>query len=306
MQDPADAHAPSVALLGAGRMGSALVAKWVAAGRPVVVWNRTPEAARALEGESVRAVGSVAEAVTDAPVVATMLTNGAALTSVLLDQGGLSGMRPGATLVDLSTVDIASSQRIAAAAQERGVRYLRGAVSGTPPVVRSGSASLLLSGPADALEAAKPVLDDITPAHSVVGDAEEARVVKIAVNSMLGGTMQLLAEATLMAEAAGVDRSVFLDALDSTVMSSRFVSYKGTAIRTRDYAPTFTTSDMKKDMTLVADLAKAHGVALPVGSAVLAQLRAAVDAGYGADDFLSLLCIEQAASGRAVDLERGQ
>ena len=306
MQDPAEALAPSVALLGAGRMGAALVARWVAAGRPVDVWNRTPEAARALEGEGVRAVSSVTEAVTDAPVVVTMLTNGAALTSVLLDQGGLSGMRAGATLVDLSTVDVASSQQIAAAAHERGVRYLRGAVSGTPPVVRSGSASLLLSGPADALEAAKPVLDDITPAHSVVGDAEEARVVKIAVNSMLGGTMQLLAEATLMAEAAGVDRSVFLDALESTVMSSRFVSYKGAAIRTRDYAPTFTTSDMKKDMTLAADLAQSNGVATPVGSAVLTQLATAIAAGYGPDDFLSLFCVEQVESGQPVDLERGQ
>ena len=85
MQDPADTHAPSVALLGAGRMGSALVARWSAAGRSVVVWNRTPEAARALEGEGVHAVSSVAEAVADAPVVVTMLTNGAALTSVLLD-----------------------------------------------------------------------------------------------------------------------------------------------------------------------------------------------------------------------------
>ena len=290
-----------VALLGAGRMGAALVDRWSAAGRPVVVWNRTPETARALEGEGVRAADSLAEAVSGVEVVVTMLTNGQALTSVVLEQGALASMQPGATLVDLSTVDVASSQQVAAAAEARGVGYLRGAVSGTPAVVRDGAASLLLSGPEDARAAAADVLADITPKHAVVGDAEQARVVKIAVNSMLAGSMQLLAEATVMAEAAGVDRSVFLDALDSTVMASRFVAYKGAALRTRDYRPTFTTADMGKDMGLASALAQSFGVSLPVGEAVLAQLTTAVDAGYGADDFLSLLRVEQAASGQAVD-----
>ncbi len=292
---------PEVALLGAGRMGAALVDRWSAAGRPVVVWNRSPQGAAALERQGVRAVGSVAEAVAGVDVVVTMLTNGQALTSVLLEQGALASMQPGATLVDLSTVDVSSSGQIAAAAEARGVKYLRGAVSGTPAVVRDGAASLLLSGPADALTAAAAVLADVASKHSVVGDAEQARVVKIAVNSMLAGSMQLLAEATVMAEAAGVERTVFLDALDSTVMASRFVSYKGAAMRTRNYQPTFTTVDMSKDMTLASDLARSFGVPLPVGEAVLAQLAAAVDAGYGADDFLSLLRVEQAASGRAVD-----
>ncbi len=292
-----------VTLLGAGRMGAALVARWSAAGRPVVVWNRSTEAARALESDDVRAVASLTEAVAAAEVVVTMLTDGAALTSVLIDRDGLEAMPPGTTLVDLSTVDVESSERIAAAARERGVRYLRGAVSGTPAVVRSGSASLLLSGPADAIATATPVLNDVTTAHTTVGDGDEARVVKIAVNSMLGGTMQLLAEATVLAEAAGVDRTVFLDALESTVLASRFVSYKGAALRARDYTATFTTADMTKDLTLATDLAALHGVPLPVGSAVRQRLADAVAAGYAHTDFLALVCLEQAGSGAAIDLE---
>lgn len=294
----------AVALLGTGKMGAALVDRWVAAGRPVVVWNRTPETAQALVRDGVTAAGSVADAVADAGVVVTMLTHGDALRAVLLDGGGLSAMAPGAVLVDLSTVDVASSEAVAAQAADRGTPYVRGAVSGTPPVVRSGAASLLLSGPADAIEAASAVLSEVTPNHAVVGDSEQARVVKIAVNSMLGGTMQLLAEATVLAEAAGVDRGVFLDALDATVMSSRFVSYKGAAMRSRDYAPTFTTADLRKDLRLARGLADAHGVVLPAGDAVLDRVGAAVDAGYGADDFLSLVCVEQLASGRAADVER--
>ncbi len=295
----------SVALLGAGKMGAAFVDRWKAAGRDVVLWNRTPAAAEALAGEGVAVADSVADAVGAADIVVTMLTNGPALASVLVDQGGLAAMKSGATLVDLSTVDVPSSVAVAEAAAAAGVIYLRGAVSGTPPVVRAGNASLLLSGPPEAYVAAKAVLDEITPKHAIVGEAEESRIVKIAVNSMLGGTMQLLAESTALAEASGVSREVFLDALGATVMASPFVSYKSAALRERNYAPTFTTADMKKDLSLARDQAASVGVSLVVGDAVHEQLGAAVDAGYGADDFLALYCIVQAAAGMPVDRTPG-
>lgn len=294
----------AVVLLGTGKMGAALVDRWVEAGRSVVVWNRSPASAEALVREGVSAAPTLAEAVAGRPVVVTSLTDGPALMSVLLDQGGLGAIDPGATLVDLSTVDVASSETVAAAAAARGIRYVRGAVSGSPLVVRSGSASLLLSGPADAVTSAHDVLTEVAPTHHVLGDREQARVVKIAVNSMLGATMQLLAEATVLVEAAGVERAAFLDALDGSVMASRFVSYKGAALRQRDYAATFRTADMRKDLDLAVSLGTAAGIPLPVASAVLARLEQAVDAGYADDDFLSLVCMQQLASGRPADLAR--
>ena len=296
--------ADPVALLGAGKMGAALVDRWAEAGRPVVVWNRSAAGAQALVRDGVTASATVAEAVRGCAVVVTSLTDGPALVDVLLDQGGLAALAPGTTLVDLSTVDVASSERVAAAAAEHGIAYVRGAVSGSPLVVRSGAASLLLSGPADAIASARDVLADVTAALHVLGEGEQARVVKIAVNSMLGATMQLLAEATVLVESAGVEREAFLDALDGTVMASRFVSYKGAALRARDYAATFRMIDMRKDLDLAVSLGAASGVPLPVASAVLARTEEAVAAGYADDDFLALVCVEQAAAGRPVDLVR--
>ncbi|MDW5330197.1 NAD(P)-dependent oxidoreductase [Plantactinospora sp. KLBMP9567] len=191
----------TVTLLGAGKMGAAMVTRWTAAGREVVVWSRTVAGARALSGPAVRAQTDVTAAVTGAPVVVTSLTDGAAVRSVLLDRGALAAMEPGSTIVDLSTIDVESSRAVAEAAQAKRVRYVRGAVSGTPAVVSAGNASLLLSGPRDALDAARDVLADITAKQTVVGAAEEARVVKLATNLMLAGTLQALAEATVMAEA---------------------------------------------------------------------------------------------------------
>ena len=105
-------------------------------------------------------------------------------------------------------------------------------------------------------------------------------------------------------EAAGVERAAFLDALDGTVMASRFVSYKGAALRQRDYAATFRTADMRKDLDLAVSLGAAARIPLPVASAVLGRLDQAVDAGYADDDFLSLVCMQQVASGRPADLPR--
>jgi 3-hydroxyisobutyrate dehydrogenase-like beta-hydroxyacid dehydrogenase len=294
----------AVALLGAGKMGAALVDRWAEAGRPVRIWNRSAAGAQALVRDGVTASPTVADAVAGCAVVVTSLTDGPALVSVLLEQGGLDALEPGVTLVDLSTVDVASSEAVAEAASDRGIGYVRGAVSGSPLVVRSGAASLLLSGPVDAIARAHPALADVAASHHVLGAGEQARVVKIAVNSMLGATMQLLAEATVLVEAAGVDRDAFLDALDGTVMASRFVSYKGAALRAHDYTATFRTADMRKDLDLAVSLGQEGGIPLPVASAVLARLDEAVAHGYADDDFLSLVCVQQAVSGRPIDLPR--
>lgn len=293
-----------VTLLGAGKMGAACVGRWAAAGRTVTVWNRTPERAEAVAGPdqpAVHAEADLAAAVRGVPVVVSMLTDGAALRAVLIDGGAIAAMDDGATLVDLSTVDVASSAAVAEEASKHGVRFLRGGVSGTAAVIAAGAAGLLLSGPADALEAARPILTDITEQQMVVGEAEESRVVKLATNMLLAGTMQLLAEAVVMAEASGVPRETMLGALDSTVISSRFVSYKGAALKARDYTTTFRTADMAKDVRLALGQAEAVGVRMPIVQDVQDQLGAACEAGWADDDFLAVTRLVQARSDRPVD-----
>ena len=296
--------APIVALLGTGKMGAALVDRWHEAGREVVVWNRTASSAEALRRDGVRVAATAADAAREADIVVVSLTDGTALCAVLIAQGTVAAMRPDAVLVDLSTVDVPASAEVALEAQRHGIPYLRGAVSGSPGVMRSGAASLLLSGPQAAYDAARPVLDELTTTQVLVGDAEQARVVKLAVNSMLGATMQILAEAVTLAEASGVTRERFLDAVDASVMHSRFVAYKGAALRARDYTATFTTADMRKDVLLALGQASSVGVIMPVADLVLDRLDAACASGFAASDFLALQCVEQQASGRVADLEQ--
>src|SRR4051812_31725175 len=292
-----------VVLLGAGKLGAAAVERWVDAGRDVVVWNRTASRAEDLAGPHVTPQTDLGEAVSDAPVVVSIVTDGSALRDVLVDGGAISAMQPGSTLLDLSTVDVASSEAVAAKAAEHDVLYLRGAVSGTAAVLRSGSAGLLLSGSQDALDAAKPCLDDLSGNQVVVGEGEEARVVKLAANMLLAGTMQAVAEALVLAEGSGVSREAVLDALDSTVLSSRFLSYKGEALRNRDYTATFRTSDLRKDMQLALEQAKRVGTTAPVTERIEQQLAAACDEGWAEDDFLSIVRLLHYESGTDVDAE---
>lgn len=290
-----------VTMLGAGKLGAALVERWTAADRTVRVWNRTQSRAAELAGPQVHVATDVALAVTNVSVVASVLTDGAALRSVLVDHGAIRAMGPSTTLVDLSTVDVESSRMVANEAAKHGIGFVRCGVSGTAAVVTAGQAGLILSGPAGALDSAASLLGDLTANQVVVGDADEARIVKLAVNLLLAGTTEVLAEAMVMAEASGVDRDVLLRAIDSTVITSRFLSYKGVALRARDYEPTFTTADLRKDVTIALAEAAAADVPMQVTEAVLAQLIDACESGWAGDDFLSLVRLVQTQAGRPVD-----
>ncbi len=290
-----------VVLLGAGKLGAAAVERWVEAGRSVTVWNRTVERAEELAGEHVSVEPDLAKAVASARHVFTLVTDGPALREVLLDRGALEAMQPGSTLVDLSTVDVAASEAVAEAADGHGVRYVRGAVSGTAAVLRSGGAGLLLSGPSEALETAGSLLDDLGANQVVVGDTEQAKVAKLATNMLLAGTMEALAEAVVMAEASGLPRETVLDALGSTVLSSTFLEYKGSALRDRNYEATFTTAALLKDVDLAIGQGESVGVTEPVLATIRERLSRAVERGWGDDDFLALTRVVQADAGRPVD-----
>ena len=290
-----------VTLLGAGKLGAAAVERWIEGGREVTVWNRTPERAEKLAGENVTAQPDLAKAVGASPVVVTLVSDGPALRDVLLERGGMDAMEPGSTLMDLSTVDVASSEAVAKAAEERGVTYLRGAVSGTAAVLSSGAAGLLLSGPQEAMDAVKPLLDDLGANQVVVGEAEEAKVAKLAANMLLAGTMEVLAEAIVMAEASGLPRETVLDAIGATVLSSKFLEYKGAALRDRNYDATFTTAALLKDVNLAIAQGESVGVAEPAIAAIRERLDQAVEDGWGEDDFVALTRVVQKAAGRPVD-----
>lgn len=290
-------------LVGLGNMGTAIAERLLGAGFPLLVHNRTATKAEPLAADGATVAKTVAELAADADVVITSLANDEALESVAADV--VAAARPGTVLVDMSTVSPTVSARVASEAEAASVAYLRAPVSGNPSVVRAGNLSFIVSGPRETLERVEPVLLAIGPTIHLVGDAEQARVVKLAVNLMIGGLAQLMSEALVLGEAAGVSRADLLEVMGSSAVGAPFVKYKTEPLLRDDFSATFTTSLMEKDLDLVLDAADENGVELPVVRELKKLVRAAIDAGYGNDDFMALyLHLRSASSSRDHEVVR--
>jgi 3-hydroxyisobutyrate dehydrogenase-like beta-hydroxyacid dehydrogenase len=183
---------------------------------------------------------------------------------------------------------VSVSERVAGAAADAGVGYLRAPVSGNPTVVRGGTLTIMVSGRQELAAQVDPLLRAVGPTVLYVGDGESARVVKLVLQVLIGGTAELLGESLVLGEAAGVDREKLLQVIGASVVGSRFVDYKTEPLLHDDYSATFTTSLMLKDVGLVLDLAAEQGVVLPFAEQLSTLLESAVERGYGDQDFIAL------------------
>jgi 3-hydroxyisobutyrate dehydrogenase-like beta-hydroxyacid dehydrogenase len=280
----------NVAVVGLGKMGRPIARRLIAAEHEVVVQNRSPGPAEELASEGAAKVDSPAEVWESAEVAITMVADDRALRAVTLEDGGLLTDPPaGRVLIDMSTVSVRASREVAEAAAAAGLDFLRAPVSGNPSVVEAGNLTIIVSGDDAALERVRAVLLDIGPTLFHVGGADEARVMKLALNLMIAGTTQLMAEALVLGEASGLERATMLEVMGGSVMGSPFVKYKTAALVADDYTSTFTTSAMYKDLDLARDAANDVGAALPVTALVQQFLQSCISAGMGDDDFAALV-----------------
>lgn len=267
-------------------MGTAVAERLLGAGRALVVHNRSREKAEPLRSQGAQVAESVGELARTVDVVLTSLADDEALESVATELASAS--RPGAVLVDLSTVSPAASARVAELLKDASLLYLRAPVSGNPSVVRAGNLTFIVSGPREALERAEPVLLTIGRAVHDVGEEEQARVVKLAINLVVAGLAELMAEALVLGEGSGVSRAALLETMGDSAVGAPFVKYKTEPLLRDDYSATFTTRLMEKDVDLVLEVAEDAGVRLPLAAEIKTLIRSAIEAGYGDDDFMAL------------------
>jgi 3-hydroxyisobutyrate dehydrogenase-like beta-hydroxyacid dehydrogenase len=286
-----------VGLIGLGNMGTAIAERLLDAGYPLVVNNRTPAKAEALAALGAEVAATPEELVEQVDVVLSSLANDVAFEEVA--DRVIAAARPGTVLVDMSTVSPEVSARVAALAEMASVRYLRAPVSGNPTVVRAGNLSFIVSGPHETLDEVHDLIEAIGPTIHHVGDGEQARIVKLAINLMIAVLAQVMSEALVLGEAAGVSREALLDVMGSSAAGAPFVKYKTEPLLQEDFSATFTTTLMEKDIDLVLDAARDAGVELPLANEMKTHLRAAIDAGYADNDFIALFLHLRSASSLA-------
>lgn len=279
----------TVGLLGTGRMGAAMGQALVAAGHDVVAWNRTPSAAHDLIAHlgAGRVAAHPRDVAAAAPVCVSMLADGAAVAAVYGGPHGLlAGAQPGSVLCDASTVSPSALSAFADAAAATGVGLLDTPVSGSVALAATGTLTIMVGGDAKHLAVARPVLEALASTVIHLGPLGTGSAMKLAVNTVIFGLNQSLAEALTLATAAGIEPAAAYDVLARSAVGAPFVGYKRAAFLEPETTPVAFSLDLaRKDLALIADLARSVDVSMPGAATDLAVIEAAAAAIGGDHDF---------------------
>jgi len=250
--------------VGLGYMGGRVARRLISAGYPLAVYNRTREKTRALGEQGARVYDSPRELAADADTLLSMLADDAAVEQVMLGPDGiLSGARPNSTIIDLSSVHPDTSRRLASAARARNVTVLDASVSGSTPQAEDGSLVIFVGGEHPVYERCRPVLDVIGNHIFYLGPSGAGATMKLVANSLLGAGMQALAEALVLGQRAGLERTTLLDVLEQTAVVTPGQKHKLANVRSGEYPVEFPLRLMYKDLLNVERLAGQRAVPIP-------------------------------------------
>lgn len=278
----------TVAVLGMGRMGSAMARRLAASGLELVFHNRTPDRAEAVAaGLGARVAGSPAEAASGADVAITMLADGAAVRATWAgDDGLVAGARDGSVLVDMSTVPPETLRPFAEEARRRGAGIVDAPVSGSVALAESGGLTIMAGGEATDLDRARAVLDQLASRIFHVGSLGSGHALKLAVNAVIFSLNNGVSEALVLAERAGIERALAYDVMASSAAGAPYLGYKRDAFVAPDTAPVAFSLDLaRKDLDLITGLAASLGLDAPQTQVNHRLVAAAADALGGDRDF---------------------
>lgn len=276
-----------VAVIGLGRMGSAMARRFHGAGYDLVLWNRDRAKAEAVaEDTGSEIADSPAEAASQADIIVSSLADDAALREVYLgDDGVVRGIGPDSIAVDTSTVDPDTIVEVGEAVDAAGGRFLDCPVSGSVSTVEAGALTIMAGGDHETVEKVEPLLGAISKQVIEVGGRGAGAACKLAVNSLLHGLNVALSEALVLAEKAGVDRKTAYEVFASGAAGAPFLDYKREAYENPEEAVVAFSLDLvAKDLELITALGSRLGIPLEQANTSLEVVRGAVDAGMGDHD----------------------
>jgi len=290
----------NLGFVGLGVMGSEMVSRLLSKGHTVTGYNRTrSKAERLLQqgmkwGETPRAVCAAVD------VTFSMVTNEKALAAVMEGPDGiLSAVAPGKFLIDMSTVSPHYSRSVAAKARDKGADMIDAPVSGSVITLQEGRLSVMVGGRRETFEHLKPILDNIGPKVTYVGDNGLALSMKIATNLSLAVQMMAFCEGVLLAEKSGIAREVAVDVLINSAIASPMIKYRGPFVLTMPAEAWFDVNMMQKDMMLALDMGRALDVPLPTTAVSNEFLTAARGMGFAKQDFAVVFKVLARMSGVA-------
>ena len=256
-----------IGFIGLGAMGAAIAANLVRARHDVRVWNRSPAKARDLADAGAVLAASPKAAAADREVVITMLADDAALEAVLLGADGLlDGLGPGALHVSMSTIAVATADRVAVLHGARGQHFLSAPVFGRPDAAAAAKLFILAAGTAADFQTASPLFSSIGQRVFYVGEKPSAaNLVKLCGNFMILSAIESMGEAMALAQKGGIPKKQLLEVLTGTLFDSAVYRNYGAILVEERFKPAgFAAPLGLKDMRQVGQSAEALRVPMPV------------------------------------------
>jgi 3-hydroxyisobutyrate dehydrogenase-like beta-hydroxyacid dehydrogenase len=276
-----------VALVGTGRMGTAMGIRIAGAGHDLMVFNRTRSRC---EEVALRTGAQVAdtcrEAAEFAEVCLVSLADDAAVTATYLaDDGLIAGVQSGAVVCDLSTIAPATIRGLTPLVAQKGATLIDTPVSGSVSVVESGTLTVMVGGDQAALDRARPVLESFAKSIFYLGDIGAGATMKLVVNSLVHSVNVAVSEALVLAEKAGLDRQAVYDVFEASAAGAPYVKYKRAAFLQPGEVPVAFSLDLvAKDQELIHDLAEQAGARMDQAEASRKLVAEALQAGMGERD----------------------
>ena len=274
----------TVAVLGAGIMGSAMTRNLVAAGVDTLVWDRSPQATGPLADAGARVAASAPDAVRDAGIVITMLPTAEVVESVIFDGGTADAFADGCVWAQMGTIGVEATLRIGErlALKRPDVMLVDAPVSGSKGPAEQGQLLILASGPAATADALRPVFDVLGRKTVWLGQAGQGSQVKLVVNAYMSILIEGVAETMDLADRLGIGHQQLAEVIEGGPLDAPIADAKLHKMDRQDYAAEFPLEWALKDVDLA--ISAADGDTPPLLGALSRQWHAAVAAGYGRQD----------------------
>jgi 3-hydroxyisobutyrate dehydrogenase len=278
----------TLAVLGTGTMGAPITRNLLRAGYAVRVWNRTPSKAEALVADGAGYAPQAAAAADGADVLITMLADGAAIEHAMTGPAGaLPALSPGAVWIQMGTVGVEWTQRLAALAAQQGVAFVDAPVSGSSEPAENGQLVILASGAGPARARVEPIFDVLGRQTLWLEHIGDGSRLKLALNNWLAVLVEGMAETLTLTATLGLDPHLFVHTIAGGPLASPYAVAKGNAMLEAQFRPGFPLRHAAKDALLARDAAQDRGLGLPLTAALLRRWQDAIALGHGDDDVAS-------------------
>ena len=295
-----------VGFVGLGVMGSQMVNRLLSKGHTVTGYNRTRAKAEWLVEKGMTWADSPRDVASASDYTFAMVTNAAAIQAITEGPDGVvAGLRADKIFIDMSTISPTVSRALAAKVRAVGADMVDSPVSGSVITLQEGKLSVMVGGRKDTFEKIQPLLLDIGPKVTHVGDNGLALAMKIAVNLSLAVQMLAFSEGVLLAEKSGIARETAVDVLVNSAVASPMIKYRGPFVLEQPDEAWFDVNMMQKDMVLAMELGRQLDVPLPTTAVSNEFLTAARGMGWTKYDFACVFDVLARMSGISTPVTTG-